>query len=72
MLFILLQTSALSEVINDIRINGNSRISDETIKIYGEIKLKEDYDQKKLNQILRNLFETNFFEDVNLKIFKIF
>lgn len=70
LLFILLSSTAIAEVINDIKINGNSRVSDETIKIYGKITLNENYDQKRLNSILRNLFETKFFEDVNLKIVK--
>ena len=66
LLFINLHVKA--ETVNDVKINGNSRVSDETIKIYGEIKLNENYDQKKLNSILRNLFGTKFFEDVNLRI----
>ena len=39
-LFILLLTISsvkANEIINKIVINGNQRISDETIKIYGEI-----------------------------------
>lgn len=67
-IFIFLSSTAIAEIINDIKINGNSRVSDETIKIYGKITLNENYDQKRLNSILRNLFETKFFEDVNLKI----
>ncbi len=66
LLFINLHVKA--ETVNNVKINGNSRVSDETIKIYGEIKLNENYDQKKLNSILRNLFGTKFFEDVNLRI----
>ena len=70
LLFIFLSSTAIAEVINDVKINGNSRVSDETIKIYGKITLNENYDQKRLNSTLRNLFETKFFEDVNLKIDK--
>ena len=55
-------------VINQLKINGNSRVSDETIKVYGEIKLNENVSEKKLNQILNNLYSTNFFEDVSIKI----
>ena len=70
LLFIFLSSTAIAEVINDVKINGNSRVSDETIKIYGKITLNENYDQKRLNSTLRNLFKTKFFEDVNLKIDK--
>ena len=57
-----------AEPVNQIKINGNLRVSEETIKIYGKIELNEDYDQKKLNNILRNLYETKFFEDVKLRV----
>ena len=40
---ILFQTGLLNaEVINDIRISGNKRVSNETIKIYGGIKINEN------------------------------
>ena len=59
-----------AEVINDLKINGNSRISDETIKIYGEIELGKDLSENDLDNILKNLFGTNFFEDVKIKLEK--
>ncbi len=57
-----------AEVINDIKINGNSRISDETIKIYGKIEINRNYEDQDLNRILKNLFSTDFFEDVKLEL----
>ena len=59
-----------AEVVNDLKINGNSRISDETIKIYGEIELGKDLSENDLDNILKNLFGTNFFEDVKIKLEK--
>ena len=59
-----------AEIVNDIKINGNSRISNETIKIYGEIELGKDLSENDLDKILKNLFNTNFFEDVNIKLEK--
>ena len=49
-----------AEVVNEIVINGNQKISDETIIIYGDIKKNLDYSDKDLNKILKNLYETNF------------
>jgi len=57
-----------SEIVNNLEITGNKRVSSETIKIYGDIDLTKDLDEKSLNNILKNLFETNFFEDVSVKI----
>ena len=68
LLSLLIFSNLNAEVINQLKINGNSRVSDETIKVYGEIKLNENVSEKKLNQILNNLYSTNFFEDVSIKI----
>ena len=57
-LFYFLPTMA--EVVNKINITGNSRVSNETIKIYGGIKINENYTEQDLNRILNNLFSTSF------------
>ena len=58
-----------AEIIKKIEIKGNERISDETIKVYGEIKkLNSDFSKNDLNNILKNLYSTNFFENVSLNI----
>ena len=51
-----------------IEINGNKRVSDETVKIYGGIELNKDYAEKDLDQILKDLYSTNFFEDINVDL----
>ena len=53
-------------IIKEIRIDGNNRVSKETIKVYGEIKINENVDEQRLNKILNNLYSTNFFEDVKI------
>ncbi len=58
-----------AEIVNQINIEGNKRISDETIKVYGEIKtLGQDFSSSDLNNILKNLYSTNFFEDISIDI----
>ena len=54
--------------IKNIEVVGNERISQETIILFGEIDKNEDFDANKLNFILKNLYKTNFFKDVKLKI----
>ena len=39
-----------------INVLGNERISKETIIIFGEIDLNDDFDDNILNNILKNLF----------------
>ena len=53
--------SLKAEIINKIEINGNKRVSDETVILYGKIKIKEEISEKKLNEIINNLNSTNFF-----------
>ena len=57
-------------MINEIKVEGNNRISKETIFIYGEIELNKDYSEDELDKILKNLYSTNFFEDISIKINK--
>ena len=51
-----------------IEISGNKRVGEATIKIYGNIEQGKDYSKKDLNNILENLFETNFFADVKVSL----
>ena len=64
--FIFSGVSIANEAVNKIIINGNQRISDETIKIYGEIDLKKNINENEVNKILKNLYSTNFFENVDV------
>ena len=65
---ICLATSSQAETVKKILIEGNKRVSSETIKIYGEFKLDDDLYEKDLNKILSNLYLTNFFSDVNVQL----
>ena len=64
----LFSTFLRAEIVKDVVISGNERISDETIKIYGEIEINKDYKDKDLDNILKNLYETDFFEDINIDL----
>jgi len=68
--FILLFISSLSfaQIINDIMVDGNKRISKESIIVFGGIDFNKNYNDDDLNVILKNIYETNFFKEINLKI----
>ena len=61
-------TTIFAEVVKKINISGNSRVNEETIKIYGGIKINEDYSEQDLNRILNDLYSTNFFKDVRVEL----
>ena len=68
LLFFLLLSPLNAEKIEKINVSGNERISKDTIIIFGEIDIKDDFNDNKLNQILKNLYNTNFFEDIKINI----
>ena len=61
-----LVTSSLSEIIRDVIVEGNNRISKQTIITYGNIQLNTNYDSEKINDVLKNLYSTNFFENISI------
>ena len=56
-----------SEILNSIKINGNERISNESINSFLPIKIGDQVSIQKLNQITKELYETNFFKDVSVE-----
>ncbi|WP_440919661.1 outer membrane protein assembly factor BamA [Candidatus Pelagibacter sp.] len=62
--------SVYSEIINNIEIKGNERIPTETILMFSQVGIGQDLKINDLNEVLKNLYETNFFKDVSLKFEK--
>ncbi len=57
-----------AEVVQKVTISGNKRVSDETVKIYGDIKVGKNYSEQDINKVLNDLYSTNFFKDVRVEI----
>ena len=57
-----------AEIVQKLEVSGSQRISDETIKVYGDIALGKDFSTLDLNNVLKNLYQTDFFEDVKVSI----
>ena len=60
-------TNLYSEVIKEIKISGNDRVNSETIKIFSGVSIGDNLTTEDLNDILKQLYETNFFKDVSQK-----
>ena len=67
-LFCLKITLVSSEIIKKIDIIGNERISDETILMFSNISENQNIDDSDVNSVLKNLYESNFFKDVKVKL----
>ena len=69
--FFVVTSPIKAEIINKISIDGNKRItSSETIQIkepFG-VSLNDDLFDNDLNEILKKLYNTNFFENVSVKV----
>ena len=76
LLFLLIHSIVNAANIKEIIIEGNKRVSKETILMFSDININENIDEKKINEILINLYESNFFDNVNVdlkdSILKIF
>ena len=65
--FFLFTKVVFSQNIINIEITGNNRIPNETILMFSDIKINDEVDDNKLNLILKNLYNSNFFKDVSVK-----
>ena len=66
-LFYLSLTPLFAEVVEKIEIQGNERISKETILLFSKTNIKDDLNSNDINEILKNLYDSNFFLDVSVE-----
>ncbi len=55
-----------AETIQKFEISGNDRISKETIIMFSNIKIGENVDNNILNKVLKSLYATDYFENVEI------
>ena len=60
--------SAFAEAINSIEVKGNKRVSKETIINFSELKVGQEFSDEMLNNSLKELYNSKFFEDVSLEM----
>ncbi len=61
-------TKCYSEIINTVNVVNNDRITKETILVFSNIEIGKNYDSNDLDQIIKDLYQTNFFSDVSLNL----
>ena len=67
-LFFLLTDLAKTEEFNNILINGNDRVSDETILVFSDISNKNFLDENSINDVLIKLYDSGFFKNISIVI----
>ena len=64
---LLFSSFSFSEIIKKIEITGNNRISNETILMFSKVDTGQSINNNKINQILKDLYNSNFFRNVSVK-----
>ena len=67
-ILLILLKSVSAENVDKINLTGNERITKESIIVFGKIDLNDDFNEEKLNNIIKNLYDTNFFEDIKINL----
>ena len=67
-LFILSMSNLKAETINKIIVEGNNRVSHDTVIMFSGVSLNDDLSEENLNQVLKRLYGSNFFELASVKV----
>jgi len=55
-----------ANIIENINITGNDRVPAETIKVFSKVDIKDNINDSKINEILKSLYNTNYFSLINI------
>ncbi len=59
---------SFSEIIKEIKVEGNKRVSSDTVIIFSEVKIDTDLNSNQLNNVVKNLYSTDYFKDVSINV----
>jgi outer membrane protein insertion porin family len=57
-----------AKIINNLIIEGNDRVSSQTIKVFSGFNEGSNINDNDLNEIIKELYNTNFFKEVSIEI----
>ena len=57
---------SVGEIVKKIEITGNERIPSETILMFSATSVNDDLDNDSLNSVLKSIYGSNFFKNVNI------
>ena len=66
--FFFICTNAYTQILEKIIVNGNERVPKETVIMFSELELGEKIINIDKNKILKNIYESNFFENVSVEV----
>jgi outer membrane protein insertion porin family len=65
-ILLLLLTNTLADKIKAIDVVGNDRLSEATIILFSDLSVGQDYNPNILNNSIKKLYSTDFFENINI------
>ena len=69
-IFCILANILYAQNIENIIVNGNERVSKETILVFSEINIGDNINNIDSNDILKKIYNSNFFKNVKISINK--
>ena len=57
---------SFAQVINKIIVNGNERISNQTVVMFSSLSINDDINDFEVNELLKRLYNTDFFKNVSV------
>jgi len=67
---LLFLNNTFAQIIEKIEVTGNERVSSETIIMFTGTKVNDQFNETISNEVLKNLYNSNFFEDISIKFNK--
>ena len=55
-----------AEIYNEIKVEGNERLSVETVIMFSGLNLSDDLTINDLNSSIKKLYKTNYFKDIKI------
>ena len=56
LLFFFSSNLLFAEMINDVKVAGNKRLSAKTIEVIGQIEKNSEYNQERINNLVKELY----------------
>ena len=63
-----LGVNSYAEKVNKVDLKGSEVITLETVVIFGDIKIGENYEQSDLSLLIKKLYDTNFFSNISVEL----
>ena len=67
-IFFFIASYSLAEIIKDVEVSGNKRLSKESIIVFGNINLNSNYNSEQLNDVLKDIYSTDFFKEIKFEV----